>query len=63
MSGITWTAAELAEFDDLTYASCSHNQGERIRGRIHMQAFIREHGKEKCDAMWRHLMEKEGKKP
>ncbi len=62
MSEITWTAKELAEFEALIDRVSSRNQMTRITARItDMPAFIAKHGKEKCDAMWAHLQERDGK--
>lgn len=47
-----FTKVLLKKFDHLTMASCSSAQMERIRARLALKAFIKEHGKEKCDAMW-----------
>lgn len=52
---ITWTKAELKEFDELCDATISAHQVTRISGRMEMNKFIARHGKEKCDAMWAHL--------
>lgn len=51
MSAITWTPEELAEFDKLTEMMSSQLQMYRINARIDMHKFVKEHGKEKCDAM------------
>lgn len=61
MSEITWTDAELVEFDDLVDAVSSRHQVERISGRLDMKKFIEKHGQEKCDAMWTHLQKRDGK--
>lgn len=52
---ITWTEEELRDFDGLIDQVSSRNQLERITGRIDMNKFIGKHGKEKCDAMFKHL--------
>lgn len=56
-----WTKAEIVEFDRLIDESESPNQVARIRGRLDLSAFVKLHGKDKCDAMWAHL-EAGGKK-
>jgi hypothetical protein len=58
---ITWTDEELAEFDRLVDKVSSRNQIQRIESRFEMPKFIEKHGKEKCDAMWAHLQEREAK--
>lgn len=55
----TWTKEELKQFDKLVDLVSSRNQLTRIAARLDMDKFIKEHGKEKCDAMWAHL---EGKR-
>lgn len=52
---IQWSKEEIEEFDNLVDATGSHDQVERINGRLDMGEFIAKHGKEKCDAMWAHL--------
>lgn len=61
MSAPTWTPEELAEFDRLIEDCDSKSNGVRVIGRINMRAFIEKHGKEKCDAMWVHLLAEDGK--
>ncbi len=56
-----WTASELKEFTKLVDLSGSRIQMDRIRSRVEMPAFIKRHGKEKCDAMWAHINAKEPK--
>lgn len=53
-----WTEEELAKFDRLIDAGGSIDQMTRINARIDMNLFIKEHGREKCDAMWAHLQKK-----
>ena len=52
---ITWTPAEIKEFDRLIDMSESPNHVQRITGRLDLNAFIKLHGKEKCDAMWAYM--------
>lgn len=52
---VTWTKKELAEFDRLTLMSSSPVQMERVTARIWLPKFIEEHGKAKCDAMFKEL--------
>ena len=52
---ITWTPDEIKEFDRLIDLSESRNQIQRIAGRLDLDAFIKLHGKEKCDAMWAYM--------
>lgn len=47
-----YTAAELQRFDRLTMKLSSRDQMDRITGRIDIDKFIKEHGKDKCDAMF-----------
>lgn len=55
----TWTPEELFEFDALIDMVDSHDQLERISGRIRMNGFVAKHGKEKCDAMFAYLTKKQ----
>jgi hypothetical protein len=57
----TWTPEELAEFDRLIDEVSSPNQAIRSSARMRQNRFVNEHGKEKCDAMWAHLQEREAK--
>jgi len=59
MAEITWTQDELDTFDRLIDMVNSRNQVQRINGRFDMKVFVDNHGKEKCDAMFAHLQEKE----
>lgn len=52
---ITWTKDELKEFDKLIEKVGSSHQVTRISARFDMDAFVKLHGREKCDAMWAHL--------
>lgn len=58
---ITWTRAEIVEFDRLIEEASSPNQMTRLNARLDQKAFVEHHGKAKCDAMWAH-MESGGKK-
>lgn len=55
----TFTKAELKKFDNLTMATSSRHQMERITARLALNNFIKEHGKEKCDAMFAEIMKRE----
>lgn len=44
------------EFEGLYFAS-SGNQLERIRSRLDMPKFIEKHGKEKCEIMYKRIVE------
>lgn len=57
----TWTANELLEFERLVDLAGSRNQMDRITSRVEMPAFIEKHGKPKCDSMWAHLKDRDGK--
>lgn len=50
-----WTEEEISQFDALIDKQSSHDQVTRISGRLDMKVFIELHGKDKCDAMWKHL--------
>ncbi len=50
-----WTKEEISKFDRLVDGISSSNQVDRISCRLDMHLFIKEHGKEKCDAMFAHL--------
>jgi hypothetical protein len=56
MTEITWTPEELREFDRISTLMSSRDQMDRIRGRIEIKPFVAQHGKEKCDAMFQHLL-------
>jgi hypothetical protein len=58
--GLPYTKAELRKFDRLTDQASSQNQMARISARLALNAFIKEHGREKCDAMWNEIMVREG---
>jgi hypothetical protein len=62
MSEPTFTKAELRKFDRLTMATCNHDQMTRISARLDLDNFIKEHGKEKCDAMYAKIMKREKSK-
>lgn len=52
-----WTADEIIKFDSLIDCQESRDQMVRIEGRLSMRAFVAEHGRSKCDAMFAHLEE------
>lgn len=58
---IAWTPEELDEFDCLVDTASDANQVTRISGRLALTAFSKLHSKEKCDAMWAHLQERDAK--
>ena len=47
-----YTAEELRKFDRITAKLHSPDQMTRIQGRIDVNEFVAEHGKEKCDQMF-----------
>lgn len=51
-----YTPEMLAEFDRLTEMNSSRDQVERIRGRLGLRVFIKEHGRDVCDEMWKELI-------
>ena len=53
-----YNSQELRVFEDLVNMVSSQDQVERITGRIQMQDFVKNHGNEKCDAMFAVLQEK-----
>lgn len=55
---MTWTQAELDDFDYLVEMASSYGQSDRIRGRLWLTEFMTRHGKEKCDAMYEFLTAK-----
>lgn len=56
-----WTKAEITKFDDLVEEVSSRDQVTRVSGRFAMGKFIDAHGKDKCDAMFKHLEAKGAK--
>lgn len=58
----TYTAEELREFDLLTSEQSSQHQLVRIKARMAVKAFIAEHGREKCDAMFAELQKRDREK-
>lgn len=54
----TWSDDEISTFDRLIDKTGSHDQVERIVGRMELRKFVEQHGKEKCDAMFAHLESK-----
>ncbi len=59
---IAWTKAEMAQFDRITWALSSRAQMQRLDGQFRIKAFIEKHGREKCDAMFAALKERDRKK-
>lgn len=62
MSDPTFTAAELHKFDRLTLKLSSPKQMERLNARFKLNAFIKEHGTPKCDAVWKKIKAKDAKR-
>lgn len=54
-----WTDDELKEFDQITSDLSSLHQMERISARLAVNAFVKKHGKAKCDAMFEELKRRE----
>lgn len=57
MKEIEYTEEDLNEFRNLVELGESKNQMDRINSRLKMPAFIEKHGKEKCDAMFKVLLD------
>lgn len=57
-----YTEAMLAKFDRLTNRMSSRDQMTRIRARLEVDAFVKEHGKDVCDAMFERLKRRDGKR-
>lgn len=57
-----WTAAELRKFDRLTEATSSLNGHTRVIARLDLKRFVEEIGKERCDAMFAYLLERDKKR-
>lgn len=51
LSDIQYTRDEYKTFNALVGATSSPNQLGRIQARLKLNAFVKEHGREKCDAM------------
>lgn len=62
MADKLYTESELKQFDRLTQKLHSRDQLTRIDGRLKVDAFVREHGKEKCDAMFAVLKRRDKRK-
>lgn len=60
---ISWSAKELAEFEELVDGVGSRSQLERISCRLDMNKFVAKHGKEKCDAMFAFILKRDGEVP
>ena len=54
---VEYTEEEFTEFTRLVHGMESLDQVARISSRLNMSAFIKEHGKEKFDAMFADLNE------
>lgn len=50
---ITWTKEDITKFKRLVDMGGSANQMDRINSRLDMPGFIKEHSREKCDAMFK----------
>jgi hypothetical protein len=58
---VTFTNAELKRFDRLTMKLSSLDQMDRISARLDLQQFEKEHGTEKCRAMFEVLKRRDAK--
>ncbi|TPN04507.1 hypothetical protein [Mesorhizobium sp. B2-1-2] len=58
---ITWTQAELDEFDRITMLLSSRLQMDRINARLDLKQFGETHGNEKLEAMFAVLKERDSK--
>lgn len=58
-SKIEWTEEMLEEFDRINWRISDLDQMERIRGRGELRRFQEEHGRDVCNAMFRHLTGKD----
>lgn len=57
-----WTEKELREFDRITLLESSQNQMERIEGRLAVSRFVKDHGREKCEAIFAEIKRREKEK-
>lgn len=57
---IEYDKSELDEFRRLIELTESHDQMDRIEGRMSMPAFIEKTGRDKCDAMFEVLKKEVG---
>lgn len=57
-----YTPALLAQFDRLTNKLSSRDQMKRIEARCAVNAFVKEHGEEVCDAMFERLKRRDAKR-
>ncbi len=57
-----YTQAELREFNRLTLDLSSKHQMTRIRARLDIQVFEKEHGEPKCRAMFEVLKVRDARK-
>jgi hypothetical protein len=55
----TYTKAELRRFDRVTMRLSSRDQLERISARMEIKRVVEELGKEKCDAMYAALKQRD----
>jgi hypothetical protein len=58
MTDKPYTDAELRQFDLITSKLSSRDQLARIEARMGIKRFIQEHGKDKCDAMFEVLKQR-----
>jgi hypothetical protein len=58
---VAFTSAELKRFDRLTMKLSSLRQMDRITARLDLSAFEKEHGTEKCRAMFEELKRRDAK--
>ncbi len=57
-----YTKEELRKFDRLTLDLSSKHQMTRIRARLDIQVFEKQHGEQKCRAMFEVLKERDARK-
>lgn len=56
-----YTRALLRKFARLTEKTSSRDQMARISARLDLERFIKEHGKDTCDAMWTEIKAKDSR--
>lgn len=56
-----WTPEELKAFERLVDEASSRDQVARIGARLDMAEFVKQHGKEKCDAMFAEITKNDPK--
>ena len=54
-TAISYSEAEITEFDRLCEGTSSPDQVKRITARMTLRKFVEQHGKPKCDAMYSEL--------